>query len=57
MLVRIYIVALSSTPLWLLVVTTVFTEGGLSVNGNLLNETETVTTYHYNWAPLGGGQV
>ena len=30
-------VALSSPPMWLLVVTTVFTEGGLGVNGNLLN--------------------
>ena len=30
-------VALSSPHLWLLVVTTVFTEGGLGVNGNLLN--------------------
>ena len=48
-------VALSSPPLWLLVVTSVFTEGGLGVNGNLLNYPETVTPYHYNWAPLGGG--
>ena len=48
-------VALSSPPLWLLVVTTVFTEGGLGVNGNLLNYPETVTPYHYNWAPLRGG--
>ena len=48
-------VALSSPPLWILVVTTVFTEGGLGVNGNLLNYPETVTLYHYNWAPLGGG--
>ena len=30
-------VDLSSPPLCLLVVTTVFTEGGLGVNGNLLN--------------------
>ena len=30
-------VALFLPPLWLLVVTTVFTEGGLGVNGNLLN--------------------
>ena len=31
--------------------------GGLGVNGNLLNYPETVTPYHYNWAPLGGGRV
>ena len=30
-------VALFSPTLWLLVFTTVFTEGGLGVNGNLLN--------------------
>ena len=47
--------AFSSPPLCLLVVTTVFTEGSLGVNGNLLNYPETVTPYHYNWAPLGGG--
>ena len=47
--------ALSSPPLCLLVVTTVFTEGSLGVNGNLLNYPETVTPYHYNWAPLVGG--
>ena len=32
-----------------------FYRGGLGVNGNLLNYPETVTPYHYNWAPLGGG--
>ena len=48
-------VALSSPFLWLLAVTTMFTEGGLGVNVNLLNYPETVTPYHYNWAPLGGG--
>ena len=30
-------------------------KGGSGVNGNLLNYPETVTPYHYNWAPLGGG--
>ena len=42
-------------PLWLLVVTMLFTEGGLGVNGNLLNYPETVTPYHNIWAPLVGG--
>ena len=48
-------VVLSSHFLWLLVVTTVFTQGVLGVNGNLLNYPETVNPYQYNWAPLEGG--